>query len=125
MNLEAGVVVGYEGEPIYWHLPEGRTAGYLPDSRELWEVIWENRHNVYGIAHSHPGSGLPGPSWEDITTFAGIELGLGRRLVWWITSSNSLSIVLWAGPDKYDYEVMSAEGSKPKWLDDLRRHSNY
>src|SRR6185369_6039063 len=89
MNLEAGVVVGYEGEPIFWHLPEGRTAGYLPDSRELWEVIWENRHNVYGIAHSHPGSGLPGPSREDITTFAGIELGLGRRLVWWITSSNS------------------------------------
>lgn len=125
MNLEAGVVVGYEGEPVFWHLPEGRTAGYLPDSRQLWEVLWENRHNVYGFAHSHPGSGLPGPSWEDITTFAAIELGLGRRLVWWITSSNSLSVVLWAGPGKHDYEVMLADGSKHRWLDELRRHSNY
>jgi hypothetical protein len=125
MNLEAAVVVGYEGEPLYWHLPQGRTSGYLPDSRSLWDVLWENRHNLYGVAHSHPGSGLPGPSWEDLTTFAGVELGLGRRLVWWITSQNGLSIVLWAGPGRYDYEILSADGSKPKWLDELRRHSNY
>lgn len=125
MNLEAGVVVGYEGEALFWHLPKGRTAGYLPDSRNLWDVLWDNRHNVYGFAHSHPGSGLPGPSWEDLTTFAGIELGLGRRLVWWITSSNGLAVVLWAGPGKYDYEVLAADGSRVSWLDELRRHSNY
>jgi hypothetical protein len=125
MNLEAGVVVGFDGDPLFWHLPNGRSAGCLPDSRQLWDVLWNNRHNVYGVAHSHPGSGLPQPSWEDITTFAGVELGLGRRLVWWITSSNSLSIVLWAGPEKYDYEVLSAEGSKPRWLEELRRNSNY
>lgn len=125
MNLEAGVVVGYEGEPLFWHLPQGRTAGYLPDSRNLWDVLWANRHAVTGVAHSHPGSGLPRPSWEDVTTFAAIELGLGRRLVWWITSQNGLSVVLWAGPGKYDYEVLSADGSKPLWLDELRRHSNY
>lgn len=125
MNLEAGVVVGYEGESIFQHLPEDRSAVHLPDSLQLWNVLYENRHQIYGVAHSHPGSGLPRPSWEDITTFAGIELGLGRRLVWWIASSNSLSIVLWAGPGKYDYEVLSAEGSKPKWLDELRRNSNY
>lgn len=118
-------MVGFDGEPLFWHLPGGRTAGSLPDSRQLWDVLWDNRHNVYGFAHSHPGSGLPGPSWEDLTTFAGVELGLGRRLVWWITSSNNLSVTLWAGPGKYDYEVLQADGSRQKWLDELRQHSNY
>jgi JAB domain-containing protein similar to deubiquitination enzymes len=125
MNLEAGVVVGYAGEPIFWHLPGGRTAGSLPDSRQLWDVLWENRHSLYGVAHSHPGEGLPWPSREDLTTFAGVELGLGRRLIWWIVNSDNIIVVLWTGPDTYDYEILLAEGSEPKWLDELRRHSNY
>lgn len=125
MTLEAGVVVGSEGQAIYWHLPVDRSTGHLPDSRKLWEVIWENRASIQGFAHSHPGGGHPGPSWEDLTTFAGVELGIGRRLIWWIASSNSLSIVLWAGPGEYDYEVFPAPSSRPKWLERLRRNSNY
>lgn len=125
--MEAGVVVGFDGSPIYWHVPPGRTEGSLPDSRKLWEIFWENCDSVYGFAHSHPGAGVPGPSWEDITTFAGIEIGLGRRLTWWIISSTDLVTILWTGPKKYDYSVfpLAIPGSKPLWLDELRQHSNY
>lgn len=127
MSIEAGVVFGFDHEVIHWHLPENRTGGALPDSRKLWDVLWENRLRVWGFAHSHPGSGLPGPSWEDVTTFAGIELGLGRRLIWPIITSDSLSNVIWNGPDKYAYAVqsISVRFQDPPWIDELRRHSNY
>lgn len=126
--MEAGVVVGFDGAPLYWHLPPNRTAGSIPDSRALWEVFWNNRHQVFGFAHSHPGSGMPGPSWEDITTFAGVEIALGRRLTWWIISSDQLVTILWTGPGKYDYSTfpLAIPGNhRPLWLDELRQNSNY
>jgi hypothetical protein len=120
--IEAGVVVDLEGEPLHWHLPPGRSAGSLPDSRELWDVIWTNRQRISGIAHSHPGSGVPGPSHEDATTFSAIELALGRRLSWWITSSDRVVRVQWRGPDPYDYvtEVLERD---PPWVGELRHLS--
>lgn len=127
MSIEAGVVFGFDHEVIHWHLPENRTGGSLPDSRQLWDVLWENRLRVWGFAHTHPGSGSPVPSWEDLTTFAGIELGLGRRLIWPILSSDGFSNVLWNGPDKYTYAVqpLSPRFDEPPWSEELRRHSNY
>lgn len=127
MSVEAGVLVAKDGSPIFWHLPVDRSAGYLPDSQDLWEVIWANRDNVLGFAHSHPGSGLPGPSMEDLTTFAAVEAALGRRLIWWITSADQLVEIDWVGPGKLDYEVYWAgEGCiPPEWLTLLRGHSYY
>ncbi len=87
---EAGVVIGWCGDPIFWHIPGNRQAGYLPDSRNLWNVLWENRDLIQGFAHSHPGSGVPSPSSEDLSTFKAVEKALGRRLVWWIVSSDSI-----------------------------------
>lgn len=120
--MEAGVLLDREGKPIHWHLPPGRSGGSLPDSRDLWDVIWENRGNISGFAHSHPGSGLPGPSYTDVTTFAAIEQALGRRLNWFITSSDSWALYRWEGPDKLDYKLLTSD---LKWLDRLRAASNY
>jgi hypothetical protein len=120
--IEAGVVVDLEGEPLYWHLPPGRSGGSLPDSRELWDVIWTNRERISGIAHSHPGRGVPGPSHEDVTTFSAVDLALGRRLSWWITSSDRVVIVTWSGPDAYDYVVEPLDRD-PRWVAELRRLS--
>ncbi len=120
--LEAGVVIAFDGSPIYWHLPENRTGGSLPDSHTLWEVLWNNRDIVAGFAHTHPGSGMPGPSWEDITTFAAIESGLGRRLDWWILSSNEQALVWKQGPKKHDYKVGRA-AHESRWMEELRDHS--
>lgn len=119
--IEAGVVVTMTGA-VYWHLPDGRSGGALPDSRRLWDVLWELRKEEFlGFAHSHPGSGTPGPSWTDLTTFAAVELGLGRRLDWWITSSNRVILLGWAGPGKHDYNASLVE--EPTWAEQLRDYS--
>ena len=124
MTIEAGVVIDMNGEPLFWHTPEDRTGGSLPDSVTLWDIFWNNRDNVLGFAHSHPGSGVPGPSYEDVTTFAAVEAALGRRLDWWITSANKIVIVRWKGPDKLSYERELLD-SNPTWLPKLRELSEY
>lgn len=121
--MEAGLVIGPDGEPIRTHLPEGRSPVYLPDSRDFWEFLWEHRGSVMGVAHSHPGSGVPGPSYEDLTTFAAIEAGLGRRLNWWITSSDRSILVRWGGPERLDYATYEYSDVEPSWMEELRRIS--
>ena len=116
---EAAVVVGQAGRALHWHRPAGRTRASLPDSRTLWDVCWEYRNELAGIAHSHPGRGLPWPSNEDVTTFSAIELGLGRRLTWWITSADVLVAVRWTGPAKYQYQL-ALRTDEPEWLRPLR-----
>ena len=120
--IEAGVVVDLEGQPLHWHLPAGRTGTSLPDSRELWDVLWTNRERIAGFAHTHPGSGFPGPSHEDVTTFSAVELALGRRLDWWIASADRVALVRWRGPGHYDYGTEPLEVDPP-WVAELRSHS--
>jgi len=120
--IEAGVLIAKNGEPIHWHLPPGRTSGSIPDTRTLWDVIWENRDYVLGFAHSHPGGGVPSPSLTDLTTFAAIEAALGRRLLWWITSSEHSIRLDWCGPEKTDYGIMTSSFT-PDWVDELHKAS--
>lgn len=126
MTIEAGVLVGIDGTPLFWHLPEGRNVVHLPDSRNLWDVMLENRDKISGFAHSHPGSGWPRPSKEDITTFSAVELGLGRRLFWWIASADRHVAITWTGPDKYAYDVLKMPSTPPPtWMAELRNHSRF
>lgn len=118
---EVGVVVGLDGTALHWHLPPDRSAGALPDSVDLWEVLWTRRQEVLGIAHSHPGAGVPVPSWTDLTTFAAIEAGLGRRLRWWITSADELIELRWVGPNKLDYQAHAVDDREFPWVGELRR----
>lgn len=133
--MEAGVVIA-RGRPIFWHLPHGRTMGSLPDSRDLWGVLWEHRHELDGFAHSHPGSGFPGPSGTDLSTFLAIEAALGRRLKWWITSSTNTIILKWDGLAGTTYKPENPrisglvyvtdflhESEEPEWIYKLREHS--
>ncbi len=122
--FEAGVVLGQDGEPIHWHVPPDRTGGSLPDSRQLWEVLWDRRHEVRAFAHTHPGVGRPCPSLEDVTTFAAVEAALGQRLDWYILSADSIVIVRWQGPARYRYHIhYDVRGTPPAWADELRRRS--
>ena len=84
--LEAAAVIDTTGSLIHWHVPAGRSAVSLPDSRSLWSVLWDSRDRLAGVAHTHPGTGRPVPSWEDLTTFSACEAGLGVRLSWWRTA---------------------------------------
>lgn len=133
--MEAAVVLmltptGGHGEsefmPLYWHLPPKRSLGALPDSRDLWSVIWENRRWVYAIAHSHPGSGWTGPSHTDLTTFAAIEAALGSRLDWPIVTSDRVVTVGWdTRAQTYVTERAGRMYEGTGWLRHLREISNY
>jgi len=120
--MEAGVVIDLNGEPLHWHLPVDRTVVSLPDSRPLWDIVWENREKIAGIAHSHPGGGVPGPSYEDVTTFSAIERALGRRLKWWITSADAAIVAVWTGPGLLTYS--STLCKELEWMKKLRQISN-
>lgn len=121
---EAGVLINHHGKVIHWHAPDSRDAHALPDSRNLWDTIWENRGTVAGFAHTHPGSGTPQPSHTDLTTFAAVEAALGKRLVWWIFSSDTASTVIWRGPEKLDYVGVAEKTNLGfDWVDELRELS--
>ena len=121
---EAGVLIDLKtNEPLYWHAPAGRSCAYLPDSRDLWEVIWEHRGKILGFAHSHPGSGVPVPSHEDLTTFRAIEAALGTSLAWWITSSDVFAMIVPVDYRSWSYVTVPYR-IFPKWLDELRRISH-
>jgi proteasome lid subunit RPN8/RPN11 len=127
MSVETGALIDFDGEPIYWHTPNGRSGASLPDSRELWNIIWENRNKLLGFAHSHPGCGIPGPSYEDVTTFSAIELALGKRLVWWIVSCDGFVELVWIGPDELHYGIRphKRRPSSYSWVLKLRELSEY
>jgi hypothetical protein len=98
--MEAGLVFDRQGDPIHWHLPPDRTGVALPDSRALWKVLWENRHRLGGVAHTHPWAGPSAPSVIDVTTFAAIEAGLGQRLIWPIVTFTAVGYFVWFGPEE-------------------------
>ena len=87
--METALVFDHEGRTIHWHEPLGRSGGSIPDSRDLWSVLWEHRSKknggtgrLAGVAHTHPWDGPTGASRTDLTTFRAVELGLGQRILW-------------------------------------------
>lgn len=106
--METGLVFDRRGGAIYWHLPRGRTQSYLPDSQQLWRVLWEYHQEglLGGVAHTHPWSGEASPSHTDVTTFAAVEAGLGKRLVWPIVTFTEVRYFHWVGPERLDYAEM-------------------
>ena len=101
--IEVAMVFDSRGEPFFWHLPPGRSGGAIPDSRDLWEVLWEHRDDLGGIAHTHPWYGESGPSNTDVTTFAAVEAALGKRLLWLVVTFDHVTYLEWAGPGRHDY----------------------
>jgi hypothetical protein len=127
--METGVVINTNGEPVYWHEPNGRSSGSLPDSRDLWNVLWRAHQDGWlaGVAHSHPGSGVPHPSHEDTTTFIAIEKALGRALSWWITSADRLILINRSKDSTFGHIVYAIREidveREPAWVVELRRRS--
>jgi hypothetical protein len=100
--LETAVVFGQEGQVLYWHEPLNRSGVYLPDSPDLWSVLWSHREVLGGVAHTHPWKGRAWPSQEDLTTFRAVEQGLGNRLVWPIVTFTDVLYLEWnPGTDQY------------------------
>lgn len=125
--METGVVVSIHHEPIFWHEPGGRSSGALPDSRTLWDVLWQAHRDGWlsGFAHTHPGGGLPGPSREDISSFVAIENALGRPLNWWIVNADMTVLIRKATMDSMPGREIfgTTRVDDPVWVPDLRRRS--
>jgi hypothetical protein len=123
--LETGCVVDYKGRPIYWVEPPGRTAGSIPDTRDLWDVFRQESDRIHGFAHTHPGFGNPYPSFTAMESFRAIERGLGRSFEWWIVTFDCLALVLLDPVDRVEFVVreLDREGGFSSWLPELRRRS--
>lgn len=120
--MESAVVLDKNWQPLHWHLPEGRSVGGIPDTPSLWEILWVNREILLGVAHSHPGGGVPSPSQTDVTTFAAVEAGLGVRLKWPIVTTAAVVICEWVGPDRLQYGVRRV-GMGSLWVAQLLEYS--
>jgi proteasome lid subunit RPN8/RPN11 len=123
--MEAAVVLDRDWRPIHFHAPGGRTIGSLPDSHDLWSVLWENRTRVLGVAHSHPGGGVPSPSHTDVTTFAAVDGALGVRLIWPIVTVDAARTFVWGGLERLAYVEgpQLTLGMQELWVAELLRLS--
>lgn len=121
--IEVALVFDREGRTLHWHLPAGATGASIPDSRSLWEVLWEHRRRLGGVAHTHPWAGRPEPSRTDLTTWSACERGLGARLVWPIVTFTEDACFVWKGPGELDYERRDAPAIRLEDLEELRRKS--
>jgi hypothetical protein len=89
-------------------------ATRIPDERERWETIWEHRHEITEIAHSHPGEFLDF-SGEDLTTMQAVEAGTGQEFAW--------SIVTRSGYLSRKGGTDSLRDDSPWWLSLIRQLS--
>ncbi len=121
---ETGLVFNTKGETIYWHTPAGRTGGSLPDSKELWDVLWGNRKILGGVAHTHPWVGAANPSHTDTTTWRALEKGLGKLLLWPIVTFTETK---WFGWNHWaeQYEDVTAYVKISIDVEALRKLSRY
>jgi hypothetical protein len=94
--IEVAMVFSNVGGIIWWPSSKGN-AGSIPDSRHLWDVLWESRAILGGVAHTHPWDGPGSPSGTDLTTFAALERGLGMLLTWPIVTMTHVDYYVWSG----------------------------
>lgn len=116
--IEVAVVVDAKHEVLCWHAPADASGAAIPDSQDLWQLLWDRRADVLGSAHVHPWHGEAWPSHTDITTFRAVELGLGKTLVWWVVTFSDVTRVEWS-ETRQAYELHQAPDVFP-WLAELR-----
>ncbi len=86
----------------------------IPDSKDRWNAIWENREDLTEVVHTHPG-GLLRFSSEDLTTMEAVEAALGKPLRWSIVTEDGFLT-------RFDGEDDDRDDA-PWWLPVLREIS--
>jgi len=120
---EVIVLFDLNGKAFHWH-DENAETGYVPDSDDLFDVIWDNRHRFAGFAHTHPWNGSAAPSGMDLTTFEAIEKSLGKRCLWPVVSFTEIMLVV-RNPVTGDFVPFDPNYLTVEfdWIDELRRRS--
>lgn len=124
---EVAAVLSIDLETVlHWHLPPDRSMVAIPDSSELWDIVWFNKDRIGGVAHTHPGRGFPSPSQEDATTWQAIEQGLGKRLFWPIVTEDSFAIFRMEDTEAVrTFAYGTGQSMHMAWMDLLRKFSGY
>ena len=120
--IETAVVFNDQGEAFHWHDPPGRSGVSIPDSRDLWEVLWSSRGHLGGVAHTHPWSGPATASGTDLSTFAAIDGALGTRLLWPVVTFDAITYYGRRADGLYVRET-DLNWWSPSWLAELRERS--
>lgn len=118
--IEVAVVFDPLGRAIKWHGPDGSSGGSIPDSRELWDVLWKNRHHLGGVAHTHPWDGPGHPSHTDITTYQAVESGLGRWCVWPVVTMTEVGYYVLDPQTREPVQWDNPFNHNPFWPDTVR-----
>ena len=90
------------------------TQTRIPDARERWFAIWENRDEITEIVHTYPG-GFLGFSNEDLTTMEAVEAATGNSFTWSIVTEHGYL-------SRFENNDRQREDN-PWWLDFLRQSS--
>jgi hypothetical protein len=123
MAKEIGLVFDKRGRTLYWINHAGRTWGSIPDSRDLWVFLWDHRDEIGGVAHVHPWEGSAWYSETDVTTFAAVEAGLGKRLIWAIVTLDHIGYFRWTGPHALNYGRCGGRRFRLKDINELRQQA--
>ena len=89
MKREVCFLIGDGGAVLWSDASDSPSA--LPDSRERWTQIWDRRHDLAEIAHSHP-NGPAAFSSEDETTMAALVSALGRDVRFSVVAPSAVVI---------------------------------
>ena len=89
MTREVCFLIGFDGSILWADASNSPVA--LPDSRDRWEAIWQLRHELSEIAHSHP-VGPSAFSAEDTSTMAALDLALGRKLRYSVVAPKTMIV---------------------------------
>jgi hypothetical protein len=89
MSREVCFLIGVDGSILWADASHSPVA--LPDSRDRWEAIWELRHELYEIAHSHP-VGPSAFSSEDLSTMSALDDALGKRLRYSVVAPRTMIV---------------------------------
>ena len=98
--LETALLFDTKGRTLAWHEPLGRTGSWIPDTHDLWLMMWEHRAILGGVAHTHPWAGPANPSGTDLETFKFAETHLFKKnekrlLVWPVVTFTDVMNVVW------------------------------
>lgn len=99
-----------DGDAVLWVDMSGSAAA-MADSRARWSAIWERRHLIVEIAHSHPHGPLAFSN-EDESTMSALRDALGRQL--------RFSVVAPAGMILRDGDSDVIVDDEPWWADMMR-----
>jgi hypothetical protein len=129
-TMEVAVVLDKALTPMLWHVPQDGNSGYIPDTVDLWQFLWENQKDVLGVAHTHPWAGTAAPSMTDLTTFQAIDSGLGRNLHWLIITFNRILVLHREnGEMTKDADltntILQLAPTTRAWISEIRARSGY